>query len=82
MEKHDLGNPEAYHLFFKTIKNFDKHIAVRYGEMRGSGYFITVDALPICRRKYVRTTETKTKTRKELYILSFYPICLIFLCGQ
>lgn len=41
-KKHDLGNPEAYHLLFKTIKNFDKHIAARYDDMRGSRYFITV----------------------------------------
>jgi hypothetical protein len=37
-----LGNREAYHLLFKKIKDFDKHIARRYDAMRGSRYFLTV----------------------------------------
>ncbi len=44
-KKHDLENRKAYHLLFKTIKNFDKHIAARYDGMTGSGYFITVVSL-------------------------------------
>lgn len=37
-----LENREAYHLLFKTIKDFDKHIAQRYDALTGSRYFETV----------------------------------------
>lgn len=37
-----LTNREAYHLLFKKITDFDKHIAHRYDAMRGSRYFITI----------------------------------------
>ncbi|MEO5908105.1 MAG: hypothetical protein ABIR50_11180 [Ginsengibacter sp.] len=39
---HDLGNKEAYHLLFKTIIDFNEHIAARYDAMTGSKYFTTV----------------------------------------
>lgn len=38
----DLENREAYHLLFKKIRDFDKHIARRYDSVRGSTYFLTV----------------------------------------
>lgn len=41
-KNNQLGNREAYHLLFKKIKDFDKHIARRYDAMSGSGYFLTV----------------------------------------
>lgn len=44
-ENRTLENREAYHLLFKTIKNFDKHIAQRYDVMTGSRYFETVVVL-------------------------------------
>lgn len=44
-ENHTLENREAYHLLFKTIKDFDKHIAQRYDAMTGSRYFLTVVVL-------------------------------------
>jgi len=40
-----LGNREAYHLLFKKITDFDKHIARRYDGMSGSRYFITIENL-------------------------------------
>ena len=39
-EKQD--NRESYHLLFKTIKDFDKHIAKRYDNMTGSKYIFII----------------------------------------
>ncbi len=33
-----LDNRDAYHLLYQTIRDFDKHIAWRYDDMRGSKY--------------------------------------------
>ena len=44
-KNHTLENREAYHLLFKTIKDFDKHIAQRYDSLTGSRYFLTVAVL-------------------------------------
>lgn len=41
-EKHCLENMEAYHLLFKTISDFDEHIANRYDHMTGSRYFFVI----------------------------------------
>ncbi len=39
-EKQD--NRESYHLLFKTLSDFDKHIAKRYDNMTGSKYLIII----------------------------------------
>ena len=37
------GNPqELYHKLYNMVTTFDKHIAKRYDDLRGSRYFITV----------------------------------------
>lgn len=33
------GNQESYHLLYRTLTDFDKHIARRYDNMSGSKYF-------------------------------------------
>ena len=33
---------DTYHLLYKTIKEFDKHIAARYDSMSGSKYIFTI----------------------------------------
>lgn len=33
------GNQESYHLLYRTLTDFDKHIARRYDNMTGSKYF-------------------------------------------
>lgn len=35
-------NRESYHLLFKTISDFDKHIAKRYDNMTGSKYLFII----------------------------------------
>ena len=35
-------NRESYHLLFKTVKEFDKHIAKRYDGMTGSKYIFVI----------------------------------------
>jgi hypothetical protein len=35
-------NRDSYHLLFKTIRDFDKHIAARYDHMTGSRYGLIV----------------------------------------
>ena len=37
-------NRETYHKLFKHIRTFDKHIAQRYDDMRGSNYIYIVAA--------------------------------------
>jgi len=46
-KKHHLENREAYHLLFKIVTDFDKHISDRYDYITGSRYFITVLSLLI-----------------------------------
>ena len=41
-EKNPQENRKAYHLLFKTIHDFNKHIANRYDRMTGSSYFYIV----------------------------------------
>ncbi len=41
-KKNDLENRDAYYLLFKTITDFDKHIARRYDRISGSTYFLIV----------------------------------------
>ncbi len=38
------GNRETYHLLYKTITDFDKHIARRYDGMSGSNYLFIIAA--------------------------------------
>ena len=38
------NNRDAYHLLYKKITDFDKHIARRYDEMRGSDYLFVIAA--------------------------------------
>lgn len=38
------GNRDAYHLLYKTITDFDKHIARRYDRMSGSNYLFIIAA--------------------------------------
>jgi hypothetical protein len=37
-------NRESYHALYKTITDFDKHIARRYDGMSGSNYLLTIAA--------------------------------------
>lgn len=37
-------NREAYHTLFKTVRDFDKHIARRYDRMTGSNYLFIIAA--------------------------------------
>ena len=41
-KRHGLETREAYHLLFKTIRDFDKHIAGRYDRLTGSRYFFVI----------------------------------------
>ena len=41
-KKHGQENREAYHLLFKTIRDFDKHIVGRYNYLTGSRYFFVI----------------------------------------
>ena len=36
------NNTETYHAVYKHIKNFDKHIALRYDNITGSRYLLTI----------------------------------------
>lgn len=36
------GNKESYHLLYKNLTAFDKHIARRYDNITGSKYFSTI----------------------------------------
>ena len=36
------NNRDAYHLLYKTIRDFDKHIARRYDRITGSNYIFIV----------------------------------------
>lgn len=45
-KKHEKDNRDSYHLLYKTLTDFDKHIARRYDRMTGSSYlFIIVGQL-------------------------------------
>jgi hypothetical protein len=39
-----IGNSEAYHALYKQIAGFDKHIARRYDNMKGSTYLFIIAA--------------------------------------
>ena len=54
---------DHYHLLFKTVRDFDKHIARRYDGMTGSNYpFIVWELL----REGVLTKEDLTGLREEV----------------
>ncbi len=40
-----LDHRETYHQLFKTLTEFDKHIAYRYDAITGSKYLLTIAAL-------------------------------------
>ena len=37
-----VSNKETYHAVYKHIRSFDKHIALRYDNITGSRYLITI----------------------------------------
>ena len=37
-----VGNSETYHAVYKHIRSLDKHIALRYDNITGSRYLITI----------------------------------------
>lgn len=37
-------NSDTYHAIYKSVKDFDKHIARRYDDMRGSDYLFIIAA--------------------------------------
>jgi hypothetical protein len=39
-----IDNSEAYHSLYKQITGFDKHIARRYDDMKGSTYLFIIAA--------------------------------------
>ena len=42
MKNKTAGNSEAYHARYKQITSFDKHIARRYDNMKGSTYLFII----------------------------------------